>query len=276
MRIYLDIEATEFGELLQLGCVTEDNERYGVCVQPAFTKVTPRITALTGITQEDADEATPLFEGVIDLVNWAVQQDNGCGVEFFAFGKNDREFLHKTYHMHLDNGKSKEDAGMKALGWLINKTHNCAKVIYEAFGKAGMSLRSYFLTMDNQPLPHEHNALVDAVYLYKIMTAIDSGWRLPEGAEIVKFHKPALPPRTTETSVEVADHEQLQRKVICYYVNNKGVEKVQVFQNILACAKAMCQQAINAKAPAIKVAYRVLEAAINGDSYCNRKFFLVD
>lgn len=275
MRIYIDVEATEGGELLQIGCVTEENQRFGVCVRPEFTPVTPRITALTGITADDARLADALFPSLCNLVNWALEQDKGNGIHFFSFGKNDAKFFRKTLDMYKNYGTDPNEPGMKALAWMASNITNCQSTIYNAYRQKGLSLRSYFLTMNNQPLPDQHNALVDAVYLYKIMTAIDSGWTLPEGAEIIKFIKPALPSKVTPAQAGGTLTQDLNRKVVAYWVNSKGKENTGIFSDCMTAAKALCQAAVQAGRTHEQAGYGVLNAAITGTSYCGRQFFLV-
>lgn len=274
MIVYMDIEATEAGEILQIGCVTQHNQRFGICTRPEFTPVTPRITALTGITQEDADESMSLNKALFILIDWLNQQSED--IQIYAFGKNDIGFIQKTYDFYFLNGKSPDDPLMQRLKYLKLKTANCQSYIYNAFRYKGLSLRSYYLTMNNQPLPHDHNAMTDAVYLYQIMSAIDSGWTLPDGAEIVKFHKPTLPPKVDPCEANGTMTADLNRKVVAYYVNNKGKDCAQVFPNCVAAARALCQQAINSGSDQIEAGRRVLDAALAGTYYCNRKFFLVD
>lgn len=276
MRIYIDVEATEGGELLQIGCVTETNERYGVCLRPQFTPVTPRITALTGITPENAAGAEDTLTGIIDLMTWVSNQNTGNGVCCFSFGKNDAKFFHQTRDMYLRNGTDANVPGMKALEWFGKNIINCQNTIYQAFGHKGLSLRSYFLTMNNQPIPNEHNALTDAVYLFKIMNAIDSGWKLPEDAEIIKFQKPKLPSKATAAEAGGTLTSDLKRKVVAYWVNTKGKENTAIFSDCITAAKALCTAAIQSGRSHEQAGYGVLNAAINGETYCGRKFFLVD
>lgn len=273
MRIFVDLEATEGGEILAIGAVTDNDSRFFAVVKPEFTKLTPRIMALTGYDEQTMEGATDITSAVYKFVQWSLQWVT-AGVHFFTFGKNDREFIQKTRDLHF-NAKGMSEL-VHQLDWIKGNMSNGASPIYSAFKRPLISLRSAYYTYKNTPSEGAviHNPVEDAVMFKELVEAAEGGWKLPADAEIVKVSKPVLPPKDANNGMGVP--EDLNRKVIAYWQRG-GKERVQLYPNLISAAKSLCTQAIQIDhVSPEQAAYRLLNAAITGDSYCNRKFFLVD
>lgn len=273
MRIFVDLEATEAGEIISIGAVTEENQRFFGLMAPKYSRITPRITALTGITEEDA-EKFPWAENTIqNFVDWAVAQNRGNGVHFFTFGKNDGGFVQRTRNFYADQWGVNKMVHM--LEWIRNNMSNGAAPIYNAFRKPLISLRSAYYTYKHVTEKSEiHNPVEDAVMFKELVEAAESGWQLPKDAELVKVTKPVLPSADANKGIDLPG--ELNRKVVAYW--QKGnTDKTGVYPTLIHAAKALCTQAIQVnKLSPTQAAYRILNAAVNGEFYCNRKFFLVD
>lgn len=279
MRIFVDLEATEGGEILAIGAVTDNDSRFFAVVKPEFTKLTPRIMALTGYDEQTMAGAQDITSAIAKFTHWALAQSGALslggniGLHFFTFGKNDREFVQKTRDLHF-NANGMSDL-VHQLDWMKGNMSNGASPIYTAFKRPLISLRSAYYTYKNTPSEGAviHNPVEDAVMFKELVEAAEGGWKLPADAEIVKVSKPVLPPKDSNNGMGVP--EDLNRKVIAYW--QKGAkERVQLYPNLIAAAKNLCTQAIQIDHVAPEqAAYRLLNAAITGESYCNRKFFLV-
>ena len=274
MRIFIDFEATEAGEIISVGAITETGEKFYALSRPLYSPLTERITALTGITQEDLDGAAPFWLTCRSLIAWANSLDTGNGYHFFSFGKNDRVFVNTTARLYRSNG-SDDRYTLEPMEYLANKLTNGADPIYKAFNRPLVSLRSAYLTYKNSQgeLENTHNALEDAQMMMELILAVEDGWKLPEDAEIVKVQKPVLPAKAP--AEDFCTPSELHRTVVCYWTKGNS-DKVAVYRDLVTAAKALCTKALNAGVTPEKAAYRVLQAAMNGESYCDRRFFLVD
>lgn len=274
MRIFVDIEATEAGEILALGAVADNNERFFSAVRPIFSRVTPRITVITGVTQDQADEFPTPANVIPHFIEWAIRQGGTYGVHFFTFGKNDRQFVEKTRAFWANEDKTLNIVAQ--LGWIAANMSNGAAPIYDAFRRPLISLRSAYLTYKETNIKPEHCSLEDAVMFKELIDAVENGWTLPDGARIVKITKPVLPPKDVNHGEQIP--KDLDRKVVAYWVRRKdGSDQSAVYANCIVAAKALCTQAIQTgKLDPIQAGYRVLNAAVIGETYCDRKFFLVD
>lgn len=275
MRIYLDLEATEYGEVLAIGAVDEDGNRFQEVVRPTYTPLTERITALTGIDERTIANAHNFIEVANNFQFWAWSHacDNQCDI--LTFGKNDSGFLRKTYDLFYTHGASPDD--VEPMIWLINHTHNGANPIYQAFRRSMISLRSAYLTYTEneatEALNGAHLPIEDAAMFKILYEAVRNGWVLPEGANLVTVKKPTLPPKQPKEDFNTPP--ELHRTVVVYWTRGNQ-DKCAAFRDLITAAKATCTKALNAGISPEQAAYRVLDAAINGESYCDRKFFLVD
>lgn len=275
MRFYLDLEATEYGEVLAIGAVAEDGSRFQKVVRPTYSPLTERITALTGIDERAIANAPSFIEVANDFQFWAWTHALNDQCDILTFGKNDGTFLRKTYDLFYTHGASPDD--VEPMIWLINRTHNGADPIYQAFNQNMISLRSAYLTyIENEStktLNGAHLPVEDAAMFKTLFEAVEDGWTLPEGTNVVLVKKPTLPPKQPKEDFNTPD--ELHRTVVVYW-RRGNQDKCAVYRDILTAAKATCTKALNAGITPEQAAFRALDAAINGESYCDRKFFLVN
>lgn len=274
MRIFVDFEATEAGEIIAIGAVADNDARYFGLAKPQFTPLTERITALTGLTDETLSTASPFWMVVRDFVSWCNTQAAGNGYCLLAFGKNDRVFAATTLDLYKSHGYDSEYL-IKPLEFLAHNITNGADPIYKAFNRPLVSLRSAYLTYlnDTHDRTHSHNPVEDAIMFRDLIVAVENGWKLPVGASMVKVVKPVLPKKAPREDFCTPD--ELHRTVVCYW-RRGNQDKSAVYRDLVSAAKALCQKALNAGVSPEQAAYRILQAAIEGGAYCDRKFFLVD
>lgn len=86
MKIYLDLEANcTTNEAISIGMVTENGDTFY-----SLTKLDHNIKVLTGVSQEDADQAPSLEEamlGVREFLSFLDEENT-----FYHYGKSDRGF----------------------------------------------------------------------------------------------------------------------------------------------------------------------------------------
>lgn len=273
MRIFVDFEATEAGEIIAIGAVAENDSRYFAVCQPMFTPLTERITALTGITEDTLATANPYWQVARDFQTWCHMQSPDP-VYLYSFGKNDRAYARYSLECYMGNGWTAPPI-VNPMAWIAGTIENGADPIYKAFRKPLVGLRSAYLTYKNDTgdLHQSHNPLDDALMFRELVLAAEQGWRLPADAELVKVIKPQLPAKAPKE--DFTSPTELHRTVVCYWTKGNA-DKSAVYRDLITAAKALCTKALNSGVTPEQAAYRVLQAAMNGETYCNRRFFLVD
>lgn len=161
MKYYIDFEATQFSEeIISVGCVREDEETFYMLVAPSEGKITPFITNLTGITKEMLEvAATPdaVFEAFYD---WVFTKDNLP--EFYVWGDSDVGFIQHTF---------KKTISLKAriaLGYMAGGIHNAEKKFHKDIKVDSCALIKAYNTLIDPTYEQNHNALDDAMMLYKV------------------------------------------------------------------------------------------------------------
>lgn len=98
MKFYLDFEATQFSNrIISIGCVSETGESFNTLVKPARgEKISPFITKLTGITNEQIQDAPSADEAFMEFYRW-IQRVSGLDIvpTFYVYG-NDSNFIDHT------------------------------------------------------------------------------------------------------------------------------------------------------------------------------------
>ena len=100
MKIYLDLEANcTTNEAISIGMVTENGDTFYSLIRP-HTKLDHNIKVLTGVSQEDADQAPSLEEamlGVREFLSFLDEENT-----FYHYGKSDRGFLRASMGFTTD------------------------------------------------------------------------------------------------------------------------------------------------------------------------------
>lgn len=182
MKIYLDLEANcTTNEAISIGMVTENGDTFYSLIRP-HTKLDHNIKVLTGVSQEDADQAPSLEEamlGVREFLSFLDEENT-----FYHYGKSDRGFLRASM------GFTTDMKALTTLQYIHNRCENVDKRVASHFRRDAIGLRSAYLTMklsSEDPIQN-HNALEDAWMLKYVWENIN-GYTLPDGIEPVKVPK---------------------------------------------------------------------------------------
>lgn len=164
MKFYLDFEATQFSErIISIGCVSENGLTFNSLVNPGVdVKLTPYIANLTGITQEQLDEASNADQAFNKFASWVY---NICfwaedpHPEYYCYGKNDFTFLDRTIK-HMNNPESISFAvSVRALMIDYSKTVN------KHFNLQAVGLNRVYQLLQAEEHIQKHDALEDALML---------------------------------------------------------------------------------------------------------------
>lgn len=162
MKYFIDFEATQYtGEIISVGCVDERGREFYTLVKPhKIKKLTKFITALTGITAEDlqnaptADEAFSVFYDWIDTLEPA---------EFYCYGYSDKEFVRRTLRY------TSSDFADRALNLIRKNLVDFSKTVKEHFLiSKDIALIKVVEYYRRESVKQNHNALEDALLLKEI------------------------------------------------------------------------------------------------------------
>ncbi len=158
------------GEVIQIGAVKLDSRMnicgsYQIIVKPQyFKKLHRHVSELTGITQEQMDEGTPLPEAAERFKKWC-----GKDLVFLTWGPDDIPMLKENFNVHDIPS-----------GWL-DKVYDL-QVIFSRQTEDSAKQRSLEYAMEHfgleQHLP-AHDALNDAYFTALVAKALDT----PEGVK---------------------------------------------------------------------------------------------
>lgn len=162
MKIFIDFEATELGEIIAIGAKTAEQEFYSL-VKPEFSKLTPMIKKLTHITQEELNEANNLNRVLDKLFDWCDGQCPGnFNWEFYSYGDADVIFLKKSLRNCYTHAAYSIACQMIA-------TMQDASELTKDFFKQQVKLQHVYNFIQQREGKQQHNALEDAKMLEKVM-----------------------------------------------------------------------------------------------------------
>ena len=163
MNYFIDFEATQFSEeIISVGCVREDGETFYSLVAPSEGKVTPFITNLTGITSEMIQDALSPDHVFEDFYDWAIANDDLAN--FFVWGDSDVNFLRHTFR------KTRSKKARLAIGYMSGSIIDYAKRFCKRIKADHCSLIKAYNGLIDADYVQNHNALDDAMLLYKVYT----------------------------------------------------------------------------------------------------------
>lgn len=167
MKVFIDFEATEQGEIIAVGAKTTDKEFYSL-VRPQFSELTPIIKNLTHITKEELEQASSLNYVLGDLFNWCKAQDREIYQwEFYSYGNADIHFLKKS----LRNCYSDIAYGFICV---LIATIQDVSVDTKKFFKQNVKLQHVYNYIKDKELTQKHNALEDARMLRDVVQYMDN------------------------------------------------------------------------------------------------------
>ena len=167
MKYYIDFEASEAQQkVISIGCVREDGKEFYSLVN-VDDLITPKIEGITGITQEDIDNA-PLSKDVFsNFYDWLLEDELP---EIMCYGDGDLTFVYNS----MESATSLKESSILSFLYLnmIDVTDEIKQHFYvnktislEKLGK------HYNPDMEDQ----NHNALDDAKLLKSVYEQMKSG-----------------------------------------------------------------------------------------------------
>ncbi len=168
MRIYIDFEATETEKvIISVGCLAEDGEQFYSLVH-CDDMITSRIEEITGISQQDIDNAPSASEVCSRLYDWSSR--DGQLPEFICYGNGDYDFVYNTFQLAT---------GMKEasiLGYLYLNMYDCSEDFKQFFYvNKTISLEKLAHHFDENVGDQNHNALDDARLLKLVYEGMENG-----------------------------------------------------------------------------------------------------
>lgn len=161
MKIFIDFEATEKGEIIAVGAKTADKEYYSL-VKPQFSELTPAIQKLTHITKEELERANTLDIVLCDLDMWLDAQDKVIyRWEFYSYGNADIDFLRKSL-------KNCNSTTSYLLACQMIATMQDFSVETKEFFKQNVKLQHVYNFTKRIEKTQQHNALEDAKMLREV------------------------------------------------------------------------------------------------------------
>ncbi len=167
MNYFIDFEATQFSnEIISIGCVNSNGETFYEEVQ-AKKKISPFITSLTGITDEQ-NKVAPTSDYVFaNFFDWLMKYPDEK-MTFYCYGNMDINFVKKN----LENTNNvKAQAALSIIGMNLHDYGNIAKLHFGLIKNISLAkLVAYYRGVDN--INQTHDALEDALYLKEVYEGI--------------------------------------------------------------------------------------------------------
>ena len=170
MKYYIDFEASEAEKtIISIGAICDDGRQFYSLV---FSEdpITPRIEEITGISQEDVDNAPSSAEVFEQFYDWC-NIDNDLP-EFINYGTGDLDFVYSNFM----NATSFKEAAM--LSYLYMNMYDCSEDLRKFFYvNKTISLEKLGKYFDKDMGDQNHNALDDAKLLKMVYDKMKTGDR---------------------------------------------------------------------------------------------------
>lgn len=169
MNYFIDFEATQFSnEIISVGCIRSDGATFYEEVR-AKRKITPFITSLTGITDEQNKIAANSDEVFSSFFDWLMECNNEKAI-FYCYGNSDIDFIKKNL---ASTTNIKAQAALSIIGMSLK---DYSKVVKTHFGLIKnlslVKLVAYYRGVES--IEQKHNALEDAIYLKEAFDNVES------------------------------------------------------------------------------------------------------
>lgn len=167
MKYFIDFEATQYtNEIISIGCIREDGAIFSSLVRPTH-KLTKFITALTGITNEQLDNAQPI-EIVARQFGEHFQIDLTEDI-FYTYGSGDKDFLDGTIHYTTD----------VYARTVLESIKHCIKDYSEEvkafFGMThNVAMKKVAMFLSGEEIEQKHDAFEDAQMLCDIYESLQT------------------------------------------------------------------------------------------------------
>lgn len=168
MKFFIDFEATQpDGEIIAIGMVTETGADYSYYIKPEFSKITPMITKLTGITENFIEQKGVGLDWAFAALNQAVKYHcpNRKEQEFYCYGNCDVDFIKKSFK----NLQSNEAIDFACFLMTTMKDYSDEVANYFNGITSLINAYNYF----NPEVTQKHDPTEDAKMLRKVFAAVD-------------------------------------------------------------------------------------------------------
>ena len=169
MKFFVDLEATQFASrIISMGVVAETGDKFYTLMKPYDDKVTDFIHKLTGLTDEEVqnapepDLAFQLFSSWMNEVYYKAQINKNLNPEFIFYGKEDKTFLTRT-KTHMTNINS-----IMIIEAMLARYVDYTSIVKQHFSTKfpPSLLKVYtFCQKEDENIIQHHNALEDAEML---------------------------------------------------------------------------------------------------------------
>jgi inhibitor of KinA sporulation pathway (predicted exonuclease) len=175
MNFFIDFEATQFtNEIISIGCVAENGDTFYSKVR-AEGKITPFITNLTGLTQEEINLSPSADQVFLEFYYWITKYFTDGIPKFYVFGNSDMNFLTSTIKY------IQEPLANVGICIIIGNLIDFSKSIKNKFKLCQdislIKIIEYYL---EKPIEQKHNALEDALFLQQVFNFVKEDTR-PHG-----------------------------------------------------------------------------------------------
>lgn len=165
MKYFVDIECNQYtDDIIAIAVENENYESYSTLIKPT-TKITPFITHLTGITNEQVQNAPPIGVTFKKLIAWTNPFNDDD--QFYFYGNEDEIVLKKTLH------KITNQDGINLLTHVLNHIVDYSLEVKSHFGVvkpiALIKIVEYYR---KERVFQSHNALEDAQFLHYTYTKV--------------------------------------------------------------------------------------------------------
>lgn len=271
MNYFIDFEATQFSnDIISIGCVDENGEKFYNLINPEEGKLTPFITELTGITQEMLNEANSLDVILKSFFEYLRKHEDG-NCKFYCYGSCDIKFIDRAYK------KATSFEAKAALGLLHMGLKDYAPTVQMHYGLIKpIGLQKVINHIRKSENEQHHNALEDAIMLKEVYDTIHdqprevdnydfAEWRITE----LPVHKNPVAKIRAELSEETTVFMSADKKGKKIYGQYATMDEA--VENIMRITK------MNNITPetAARVANKIKNAAKQNKRYCEKYWFIV-
>lgn len=168
MNYFLDFEATNSGQIISIGCVSENHgEQFYTKVKPNKKEsISPFLTKLTGLTNKKLKNAPNADEAFLSFYNWLCgTRSKNPNVErrnFYVYGDGDKNFLQTTLQYMSDI------TAIACATAVAESLIDYSKQVKEHYGKNYRLIELFNCYTHSKDTIQTHNALRDAIMLQTV------------------------------------------------------------------------------------------------------------
>ena len=255
MNFYIDFEATQpEQEIISIGATADTGATFYSLVKPSFSSLTPYVSNLIHLTNEDLTNAPSLDEALCNLNLWIFRQEADLmKCNFFAYG-DDNKFIQASLSA-ITNSTAYVTAAI-----LLTKIQDCSKDIRKFF-HGSIKLVHAYNYINETMCEQMHNPLVDATMLKQVH-------------QFTQNNEPLAQHPMAETNKPLVMQNLPTGKFYCKGTGKHAVERE--FENIEAAMDWLINSVIHSKNPEEvrrdKMALKIMKAIRGNNIYCGYKW----